>query len=157
MQRIDDLIEQLKSPEVQDRIAAAQALGRLGPGAAAALRPLLNRFAAAEDHAELEAVARALPRIGPNTLPLTARYFRTGRQRRQSARDWARTVGASWAPARARAVLEEWDGGGPDLEDDEEVREAAAEVAADRRHLGELDDRITSPPPVSGQAYRGVA
>jgi HEAT repeat protein len=76
VERIDDLLEQLTGPVLLDRIAAAEALGRLGPRAAAALRPLLDRYLQTDDPAEHDAVARALSRLGPELLR-SARFVRT--------------------------------------------------------------------------------
>jgi HEAT repeat protein len=122
---LTELIEQLNSPTVQDRIAAADALGRLGAGAKAADFPLLIRYAETDDPAERDAVARALSQIDPESLRL-ARCARTLEQDRKSARAWAQTVGASQAVAKAREMLWAWDGDTRAFEREGPVREAAA-------------------------------
>jgi HEAT repeat protein len=127
MDRIDHLIEQLNSPAVPDRVAAAEALGRLGPGAAAALPPLLDRFADVEDHAERRALALALYRIDPGSLR-PGRLVGTVRRRQESARAWARTLGESQALTRARDVLRAWADDTPEVERHGAVRQAAAQV-----------------------------
>jgi HEAT repeat protein len=125
MDRVNDLIKQLNSPAAPDRVAAAEALGRLGPEAAAALRHLLDRYARTDDPAECRAVALAMCKIDPGSLS-AAMYFRTGRQGWESAMAWARTLGESQALASARGILWAWDDGIPEREPPEPARELAA-------------------------------
>jgi HEAT repeat protein len=147
MDRVNQLIEQLNSPTVLDRITAAQALGRLGREAAAALRPLLDRYAETEDHAEREAVALAISQINPGALP-GAMLVRTVQQDRKSARAWARALGESQALARARDVLWAMDDGAPELEPLEPFRELVALLVEDPGLLPEFMERhAASMPP----------
>jgi HEAT repeat protein len=140
MDRVNQLIEQLNSPTVQDRIAAADALGRLGPGAKAAAFPLMICYAETDDPAGREAVARALSQIDPTSLPY-ARLVRTLEQDRKSARAWAQTVGASQAVAKAREMLWAWDGDTRAFEREGPVREAAALLVVNPELLSEFLDR----------------
>jgi HEAT repeat protein len=76
MDHIATLVGQLRGPTVLGRVAAAQALGRLGREAAPALRHLLDRYLQTDDPAEHDAVAHALSRLGPELLR-SARFVRT--------------------------------------------------------------------------------
>jgi hypothetical protein len=142
MQRIDELIEQLKSPALKDRLVAAEALGRLGREAAPALRHLLDRYGQTDDAAEHDAVARALAQIDPGSLP-GARWVRTARQSQESARAWARTLREPQALASGRAVLRAWDDA-PELEPLEPVRELAALLVEDPGLLPQFMERLAA-------------
>src|SRR4051812_29436806 len=109
----EDLIKQLASASVQDRIRAAEILGQLGPEAKAAIPVLVDRFRCAHDREESETIILALFRIDTQAVA-AARCARGIHQNMRSAREWARGVGESQARVKLRNLL--WASEGDNLD-----------------------------------------
>jgi HEAT repeat protein len=139
MNRIEELIEKLASPSLQDRIAAAEALGQLGPEAAAAVPTLKDRVRYADGREESEAMMLAISRIDQREI-IHAMFLRSVWQEVSSAREWARTVGESQAREKLRDLLWAWEDDTPDLEQAEPVREVVAQLVEDPECLRDFVD-----------------
>src|SRR5262249_37321244 len=69
--QVKELIQQLGAPEARTRRLAAEALGKMGPDAAAAI-PELAAVLRDKQRPVVEAAMEALARIGPKSVPALA-------------------------------------------------------------------------------------
>jgi len=140
---VPDLVKKLQSPFSSDVTKAAQALGKLGPDAKDAAKPLAEALGKARFNDEFKAILQALGNIGPSAkhaVPGMTKQLKAAKFSSERLLILEALGDIGWGAKGAIPTLEDWAKNGPFLDERRAAEKVLKQIQKSERERAELKD-----------------